>query len=187
MFIHSIIDKNTFSYWFPGFQVLPKNILNLNPVLPIFCPFLSPKSTKFPFRFYFYLISFMYYYYFIYTTLFLYEIMLMSYHNIKRSQNAQYQLKILYQQSILFHRKFIHVLLFYLCYLKSPICSHNNQESKQRCSNIYYNKFNAGPKHKIINYMSLILFIIQSHSSMAHHQRIIDYSIGLSMYLKYGI
>lgn len=118
MFIHSIIDKITLSYWFPGFQVLSKNILNLNPVLPIFCPFLSPETTKFPFRFYFYLISFMYYYYFIYTTLFLYEIMLMSHHNIKRSYNAQYQLKILYQQSILFHRKFMHDLLFYLCYLK---------------------------------------------------------------------
>lgn len=69
----------------------------------------------------------------------------------------------------------------YACFIILPLlleiicCSHNNQESKQRCSNISYNKFNAGPKQKIISYMSLILFITQSHSSMAHHQRIIDY------------
>lgn len=76
----------------------------------------------------------------------------------------------------------------YSCFIILPlllkiICSHNNQESKQRCSNISYNKFNAEPKHKIISYMSLIFFMTQSHSSMAHHQRI----IGMSMSLKYGI
>lgn len=78
----------------------------------------------------------------------------------------------------------MHDLLFYLCYLKLYVhITIKNQNKGVVTFNISYNKFNAGPKHKIISYMSLILFITQSHSSMAYHQRIIV----MSMSLKYGI
>lgn len=46
MFIHSIIDKNTLSCWFPGFQVLPKNILKSESSVTYILSLSLPPNNK---------------------------------------------------------------------------------------------------------------------------------------------